>query len=456
MKREFFGTDGVRGEFGGAVINPRFARRLGVAAGRWLARHKGEDAQAKPVVLIGRDTRFSGSVLERALADGFAEAGISARSLGVVPTPAVSFAVRHFRAALGVVVTASHNPASDNGIKFFSAAGIKLDDADEAEIESLLPRDDETPASAIDETRPAIEILDAAVDAYLERLAAILPANALAGWRIVVDTANGAAHRTTPALLRRLGAELTVLADRPDGRNINLECGSQHTATMCRRVVETRARLGFAHDGDADRVIFADETGAEVDGDELLAILAAHAMQRDRLRERTLVATVQSNLGLKRFMEQAGGRLVQTAVGDRYVVEAMLAGGFNLGGENSGHIIATDVAPCGDGLAAALLVLAAMIDSGRPLSELRRGLRKFPQLTRALRVARKPELATLPHVQAAIRAAETRLASDGRVLVRYSGTEPKIRLLVEGPESQIVADEMAALEKAVREDLSEN
>ena len=442
MKRQYFGTDGVRGEFGGPVINETFAARLGEAAGRWL--HRDGAIAAPPLVLIGRDTRGSGPLLERALARGLAAAGVRVGTLGVVPTPAVSLAVREHKAALGVVVTASHNPAADNGIKFFGPSGTKLDDADELLIESLLP---ETPATA--DAAPAEFAAEAS---YVHRLSERLRPGLLRGWTIVVDAGNGAAHRTTPAVLRALGAEVDVIGGSPDGSNINAGCGSQHPQAMCRRVVETGARLGIAHDGDADRLIVSDEKGVEVDGDEVLAILAGEALRQGRLQHHTLVATVQSNLGLKRFMEQQRGRLVQTAVGDRYVIAAMLEGGFNLGGENSGHIICTDVSPCGDGLAAALLLIEAMIATGRPLSLLRTCLKKFPQATRALRVTRKPEVATLALLTSAIGAAEARLGADGRVLVRYSGTEPKIRLLVEGPEEALVADLIGSLERAVEQE----
>ncbi len=341
-------------------------------------------------------------------------------------------------------MTASHNPATDNGIKFFSAAGTKLDDAIELKLESLLP-----PAADLPAPEPAPSALlqrIPAEDVFLERLAGILPPRALMGWTIVVDAGNGAAFRTTPTLLRRLGANVIVIGDGPDGHNINAGCGSQFPEKMRELVVRHGARLGIAHDGDADRLILADETGAEVDGDEILAILAGHLLDSGRLRHRTLVATVQSNLGLTRFMETRGGRVVATAVGDRYVLEAMLAGGFNLGGESSGHIICTDVSPCGDGLAAALLVLGAMHATGKPLSELRRSLTKFPQRTKALRVGSKPDVANLPGLSAAITAGENRLGASGRVMVRYSGTEPKIRLLVEGPDPATVGAVLETLE----------
>ncbi len=449
MSRQFFGTDGVRGVYGGPVMTDVFAWRLGCAAGRWLAKQGVQSAD----VIIGRDTRFSGPALERSLALGLQSAGARVRSAGVVPTPAVSLAVRHFGAALGVVVTASHNPAADNGIKFFNSIGAKLDDAIEAEIESLLPAEAEAPGEPA--SAPSAMESVAAEGLYVEKLAGVLAPNALAGMRIVLDASNGASCRTSPAVLRALGAEVAVMSDAPDGNNINAACGSQHPQAMQARVVEFCAALGIAHDGDADRLVLSDENGEVADGDEILAILAGHALATGRLNQRTLVATVQSNLGLRRFMERSGGTLVQTAVGDRYVTEAMINGGFNLGGESSGHIICTDISPCGDGLAAALLVLRALLASGKKLSELRRSFVKFPQETRALRVSSKPPVESLPALSAAIREAEDELGADGRVLVRYSGTEPKLRLLVEGSVPETVARLMKRLESALREDLPE-
>ncbi|MGH8016903.1 MAG: phosphoglucosamine mutase [Opitutaceae bacterium] len=449
MSRQYFGTDGVRGVYGGPVMTDVFAWRLGRAAGRWLA---GQGMSA-PDVIIGHDTRFSGPALERALAFGLQSAGARVKSAGIVPTPAVSLAVRHFGAALGVVVTASHNPAADNGIKFFNSLGTKLDDAIEEEIENLLPGEAEAPgepAAAL----PAMEAI-AVEQLYIETLLRVLEPDSLAGMRIVLDAGNGASCRTSPAVLRGLGAEVVVLSDAPDGNNINAGCGSQHPAAMQAKVAALGAVIGIAHDGDADRLVLSDENGHGVDGDEILAILADHALKAGRLNQRTLVATVQSNLGLRRFMERAGGALVQTAVGDRYVAEAMTSGGFNLGGESSGHVICADISPCGDGLAAALLVLRAMLDSGKKLSELRRMLVKFPQETRALRVPAKPPIKSLPALSAAIRAAEEELGGGGRVMVRYSGTEPKLRLLVEGAEPETVSRLMRRLESALREDLPE-
>ncbi|BET67702.1 phosphoglucosamine mutase [Opitutales bacterium ASA1] len=450
MSRRYFGTDGIRGVFGGPVMNEDFAWRVGRAAGLWLRERLGADALRR--VLVGRDTRFSGPALEAALRRGFMETGAEVLSAGVVPTPAVSLGVRSFGLQLGVVVTASHNPADDNGIKFFDARGSKLDDADESAIEAFLDATAVTPDPRTDSTSDSPEILPVE-HIYVDRLSALLDPDSLRGWKLVVDAGHGASYRTTPAVLRRLGAEVHLLSAEPDGRNINHACGSQYPEAMQRAIVELGCRLGIAHDGDADRLILCDEAGEIVDGDEILAILAAHALTMNTLRHRTLVATVQSNLGLRRFIEKAGGRLVQTAVGDRYVSEAMEQGGFNLGGESSGHVICTDVSPCGDGLAAALLVLRALLHAGEPLSVLRRKFHRYPQQTRALRVSSKPPIETLAHTASAAAAAEERLGADGRVMIRYSGTEPKIRLLVEGPTDAIVAACIEELERAVRADL---
>ncbi len=440
MKRRYFGTDGVRGPYGGPVINEDFAARLGLAAARW-ATAAGQAGE----VLIGCDTRASGVSLVQALADGLAQGSLRPVSLGVVPTPAVARAVCRQRAVLGVVVTASHNPAADNGIKFFGSGGVKLTDAEEAAIESLLP-DVRPPASG----RPA-PARDAERD-YIAAMSAVL-AGRLAGWRIVLDTAHGATVRTSGAVLRELGADLIAIGAAPTGRNINEGVGSEHPEAMCAAVQAHGARLGIAHDGDGDRCILCDERGELLDGVEILTILAVHALRANRLPGRTLFVTVQSNLGVDAAVTAAGGRVLRTDVGDRYVIERMLAEHAQLGGESSGHIISTDVAPTGDGLVAALKVLEVMLATGEPLSSLRRVLRKFPSLARALRVQEKRPLESLEHLTAAIRQLEHALGASGRVLVRYSGTEPKLRLLVEGPTTEAVESGLAALETAARRDL---
>lgn len=437
MKRVYFGTDGVRGPYGGPVINEAFASRLGNAVARW--------AGGRGRVLIGRDTRGSGESLMKAVAAGLVAGGLEPVSLGVVPTPAVARAVRLSDAVLGVVITASHNPAADNGIKFFAGSGIKLTDEDEAAIEALLP--DEACSQVQDMT-----VIDG-VEAYTKAARELLPAGSLAGWRIVLDTANGATAETSPAVLRALGAEVVGIGDQPDGRNINAGVGSEHPELLAARIRQADARLGIAHDGDGDRCILCDETGSVLDGDEVLTLLALHALSKGALAASTLVITVQSNLGVDAAINAAGGRVARTAVGDRYVIERMLAEGATLGGESSGHIICADISPTGDGLVAALKVIEVMLETGRPLSVLRRALRKFPQATRNLKVREKRELNSCVSLSREIAALETELGARGRVLVRFSGTEAKLRLLVEGPTDTVVAEGITRLAKAAEFDL---
>ena len=437
MKRQYFGTDGVRGPYGGPVINESFAARLGAAAGRWIG--------GSGRVVIGRDTRASGESLAAAVARGLASVGLTPVLLGAAPTPAVARAVRTQGAVLGVVITASHNPACDNGIKFFSRTGVKLTDEDEAAIEQALPAD--VPASTA--TFASADVLPD----YMAATGAILPANALRGWKIVLDTANGATCATSPAVLRALGAEVIGLGDSPDGKNINAGVGSEHPGPLAQRVREVGARLGIAHDGDGDRCILCDERGEVLDGDEILTILATHAHRQGKLAAQTLVITVQSNLGVDAALGALGGRVARTDVGDRYVIERMFATGATLGGESSGHIICSEISPTGDGLVAALKTIEVMLATGRPLSELRGALAKFPQRSLALKVREKRPLETLPTLPRAIEALERELGSQGRVLVRYSGTEAKLRLLVEGPTDAAVQAGLARLEAATRSDL---
>jgi len=452
MRRIYFGTDGVRGTFGGPLINPEFAERLGSAVGRWLRGAPG--AAAQPVVLVGRDSRESGPVLEAAIAGGLEGAGCAVRLLGVLPTPAVARAVRRSGAALGVVITASHNPAADNGLKFFGPGGRKLSDEQEAAIEATLPA---KPPVAAPPALPPRFGPDAATPSaradYVAAAAALLPVGALGGWRIVLDTANGATAGTSPSVLRALGAEVVGLGAEPDGRNINADVGSEHPAAMAALVRKTGARLGIAHDGDGDRCILCDERGELLDGDEMLTILATHALRAGRLAARTLVVTVHSNLGVDAAVTQAGGRVVRTAVGDRYVAEGMLAAGATLGGESSGHLIFSELSPTGDGLVAALKVIEVMLETGQPLSVLRTALRKFPQASAAVPARVKIPLAELPELAAATRALETELGGRGRVLVRYSGTEPTLRILVEGPDEAQVKAGLARLKAAARAEL---
>ena len=446
MSRKYFGTDGVRGPYGSDIMNESFAWRLGAAAARFAL---AQGAKAGASVIIGRDTRASGESLERALAAGLASAGLQPISTGVVPTPAVSLAVRLEQAVLGVVITASHNPAADNGIKFFGASGIKLTDDDELRIEHLLPP--AVPAAPADHAGKLV-YLDAS-SLYKKTVTSLVPMISLQGWKVVLDTANGAAYTTSRDVLTQLGAELVLLGNQPDGHNINAGVGSQHPEKMAASVKAGGARLGIAHDGDADRCILCDERGEVLDGDEILTLLALHALNEDHLAKRTLVVTVQSNLGVDAAVQAAGGRVVRTQVGDRYVIEQMLAEGATLGGESSGHVICADVSPTGDGLVAALKVIEVMLATGRPLSELRRGLKKFPQLSAALTVREKKPFESLRALPAEIKAIEAELGSKGRVLVRYSGTEPKLRLLVEGPTDAVVQSCLNRLKAAARADL---
>ncbi len=442
MKRQYFGTDGVRGPYGGPVLTDAFAERLGFAAGKFLLAQSPERRR----VFLGRDTRASGPALLEAVARGMAAAGMAPVSLDVLPTPAVALAVAQNYAGPGVMITASHNPAEDNGIKFFLPSALKLSDAEELAIEAILPT---APATA-----PAVVLphLDFAAD-YRAAVGRLFPPGALAGWRIALDTAHGATVGTSPAVLRGFGAAVTLLGGAPDGRNINAGVGSEHPEALVALVCQGGFRLGVAHDGDGDRCVLCDETGALLDGDEILTILALHALRAEKLKARTLVVTEQSNLGVDAAIAMAGGRVCRTPVGDRYVMERMRSEGATLGGESSGHVICADVAASGDGLVAALMVIAVMRETGRPLSELRQQLRKFPQRSSALKVQEKIPLENVTALRDTIVALERELGAEGRVLVRYSGTEPKLRLLVEGPSDSIVDAALARLETAARSGL---
>jgi phosphoglucosamine mutase len=367
------------------------------------------------------------------MASGICSMGVDVLLVGPLPTPGIAFLTRSLRADAGAVISASHNPFQDNGIKFFGASGFKLPDEVELEIEQLLADD------SIAQLRPtATEIgkafrIDDALGRYNVSVKNAFPKNlTLDGLKVVVDCANGSAYRVAPEVLEELGASVSALGVDPDGENINDGCGALHPEGLARMVVERGANVGIALDGDADRAILVDEKGEVVDGDEILAMAAAEMLKHDTLAKRTLVVTVMSNFGLEQAMDQLGGRLVRTAVGDRYVVEEMLREGYNLGGEQSGHIVFLDQTTSGDGLITALFVLALIVDSGKPLSELRRVMKRTPQVLINTRVKERREIATLPGVSGAIRAAEEALGRKGRVLVRYSGTEALARVMLEG------------------------
>jgi len=433
-ERKLFGTDGIRGTANIHPVTPEIAFRLGRAAG-FLLRGKGSSA---PRFVIGRDTRRSGVMLESALVAGLNSVGADALLAGVVPTPAVASLVTQLKADGGVVISASHNPASDNGLKLFGGDGYKLDDVLELRLEQLILTHE------IDQQRPegdavgSVSVIPDAAQRYEKVAKASVPGMSLGGLKIAVDCANGASFVTTPSVLRDLGAELSLFHAEPDGMNINAGCGSTHPEEISKRLIETGAMIGISHDGDADRLVLCDEKGDVVDGDEILAMTALDALKRGTLAGKTLVATVMSNFGLDESIAAAGGKVVRTAVGDRYVVESMREGNFSIGGEQSGHLIFRDHGTTGDGLLAALQVLRIMTESGKPLSELRRCLKKYPQAQRNLRVKEKPPIDSLQEVSRLVKETESSLGGKGRVLLRYSGTEPKVRLLIEGPDEAII------------------
>jgi phosphoglucosamine mutase len=445
MNRTLFGTDGVRGRANAHPMTAEVALRLGAAAGR----HFRKDASEEHRVVIGKDTRLSGYMFENALTAGLTSTGMNVLLLGPVPTPAVGYLTRSMRADLGIMISASHNPHHDNGIKFFGPDGYKLSDAAEAEIEALVASGVE-PAQAQNIGRA--QRIDDGRFRYVERAKASFPPDrSLAGLRVVIDCANGAAYRTAPQVLWELGAELVEIGVKPDGLNINDGCGSTDVAAAARAVVEYRADVGLCLDGDADRLMVLDERGRVADGDQIMALLAASWAEAGRLRDGTLVATVMSNLGLERYLHGRGLRLERTPVGDRYVVERMRAGGWNLGGEQSGHIVMTDYATTGDGLIAALQFLAAMVETGRRASELAAVFETVPQLLRNVRYA--PGAAPLEQeaVRAAIAAAESRLGAQGRLLIRKSGTEPLIRVMGECEDEALLGDVLGEVVAAVED-----
>jgi phosphoglucosamine mutase len=444
-ERKLFGTDGIRGVANREPMTAEMALRLGQA----VARRFRHDKRAGRIV-IGKDTRLSGYMLESALQAGIVSAGADVMLVGPLPTPGIAFITSSMRADAGVVISASHNPYQDNGIKIFAADGFKLPDEAEAEIE----RDMEAIGAGNDGIRAAPDAIGKAVrieDAggrYVQFLKHALPRElTLDGVKVVVDCANGAAYSVAPQVFSELGAGVDELNVWPDGRNINYACGALHPEFMAEEVKRSGAQLGIALDGDADRVILADENGNIIDGDQVMAILATRMIARGELPEQTVVATVMSNLGLERALSSRGGKLLRTAVGDRYVVEAMRERGLRLGGEQSGHIVFLDHATTGDGIVAALRVLAVMVQERKPLSELAaRAMTRYPQVLLNFAVARKRPFEEMPSVQKMIAKIEGALGVEGRVLVRYSGTEAKARVMIEGQDEagiKAYADEIA-------------
>ncbi len=421
--KRYFGTDGIRGRVGEAPITADFMLRLGWAAGKALL-HQGRNK-----VVIGKDTRISGYMFESALEAGLSAAGLNIALLGPMPTPGIAYLTRTLRASAGIVISASHNPYPDNGIKFFSHAGSKLDDAIERRIEALL----EEPLTTVD---PALlgkaeRIVDAA-GRYIEFCKSTVPPHlSLNGLRLVVDCANGATYHIAPSVLTELGAEVLPIGVQPDGLNINLNCGSTHPSTLQQAVIQHGAHLGIALDGDGDRVIMADDRGELVDGDELLYIIARHRRESDGSLSQ-VVGTQMSNLGLELALAEVGIGLQRVKVGDRYILERLLEQGLTLGGESSGHVICLDKTTTGDGIIAALQVLTALVQSGKSLRELRADLYLYPQHLINVPLPRRMDPSDQPAVRDAVRAVEAQLGERGRVLLRPSGTEPVVRVMVEG------------------------
>jgi phosphoglucosamine mutase len=446
MAEKLFGTDGVRGQANSYPMTAEMALKLGAAAGRYFRR---KDDNAEHRVVIGKDTRLSGYMIEYALTAGFASTGMNVFLLGPVPTPAVGYLTHGLRADVGVMISASHNPAYDNGIKLFGPDGFKLSDEAEAGIEDLLRKGVEPAAP---ENIGRAKRFEDARGRYIEYAKTTLPYRSrLDGLRIVVDCANGAAYKTAPNVLWELGADVIPLGVDPNGRNINLECGSTKPQLAAQKVLETGADLGICLDGDADRVVLIDETGQIADGDQIMALIATRWARDGRLNGNTLVATVMSNLGMERYLNAQGIELKRTAVGDRYVVEAMRAGGYNLGGEQSGHIVMTDFATTGDGLIGALQFLGCLVESGQKASELAQVFEPIPQ--KLINVRFEPGSTPLEQsaVQEAIRSGETALGSDGRLLIRKSGTEPLIRVMGEATDNALLDRVLDSVVDAVRE-----
>lgn len=441
--RSLFGTDGVRGRANMYPMTAETALRLGAAAGQYFSRTKGGSRR----VVIGKDTRRSGYMLETALTAGFTSAGMDVVLLGPMPTPGVGYVTRSMRADVGVMISASHNPAVDNGIKFFGPDGFKLSDEEEAELETLFHAD---PANVEAQEIGRATRIDSATGRYVEVAKNTLPRGfSLSGLKVVVDCAHGAAYKVAPEVLYELGADVVALGVAPNGFNINEGCGSTHPDLVARTVQEVGAQVGIALDGDADRIILVDETGAVADGDQLMGLIASRLAARKALAKSTLVATVMSNLGLERWLQAQNIALLRTKVGDRYVVEAMREKGLNLGGEQSGHIVMADHATTGDGLLAGLQFLAAMVEGGSSASTLAQVFDPVPQKLVNVRYAAGAAPLEALSVQSAIAEAERQLKGQGRLLIRKSGTEPLIRVMAEAEDRGLLDTVVSQVASAV-------
>ena len=443
MTRKYFGTDGIRGKVGEYPVTADFVLKLGWAAGTVLTRH----TQGKKRVLIGKDTRVSGYMFESALEAGLIAAGVDVDMLGPMPTPAIAYLTRTFRAAAGIVISASHNPVEDNGIKFFAADGYKLPDDVELEIEALM--DQPLVTNGAHSLGKARRLTDA-TGRYIEFCKGTLPAGYdLSGLKVVVDCAHGATYHAGPRVFKELGATVITMGNTPNGFNINDQCGSTHMDGLQQAVIEQQADLGIAFDGDGDRVLFVDANGDIVDGDELIYVIAQYRRAIGNCNG--VAGTLMSNLGLELALKELGIPFERTKVGDRYVVEAMKANGWDLGGEASGHVLCSDLNSTGDGIVAALQVILALTESQQPLDQLKQGMTKFPQTMINVRIATKVDISNNKAINQAVADAEQQLGDRGRVLLRASGTEPLIRVMVEGDDQQLVDRLVADIAKVVEE-----
>lgn len=445
MSLKYFGTDGIRGKFGSPIMNPDFAKQVGIA----IALHLNKTGDTVKKIILGRDTRTSGNALSDSLITGLRSHGIECIDLEIVPTPVVAEIVLSEKASMGVMITASHNPAEDNGIKLFSKKGTKLAISEESEIEELIDR---AILSATNDLSAPIRKMQA-IPNYLISHQDIIPAKALLGWKIAIDTANGATCETTPALLNSLGASIIHIGNQPLLEKINDGVGSEHPEKMIDIVRSQNCKLGFAHDGDGDRLVICDDQGEIVSGEELLGIYAIIAKQTKQLSNSKIVTTKQSNMGLDKSLKEYGIDVIRTDIGDRHVAEAMRKDQIDIGGENSGHFIFLKHSTTGDGMLAALKLIQALLVTGKPLSELRKKIKLFPQLTKNIRVAEKIPFKDLPNFSAQIKETEVALGDQGRILIRYSGTENKLRFLVEANDEDLAARTLEILLDSASKDL---
>lgn len=441
---ELFGTDGIRGKANTYPITPELVLKLGQAIGIYFKEH-----YESPRILIGKDTRRSGYLLEQALSAGICSVGVNSFFLGPLPTPGIAYLTRGMRANAGIVISASHNPYEDNGIKIFGADGYKLPDSVETKLERLVLENGHFNNLPVGEAIGRTKRIEDAIGQYAVFLKEQFPKHlTLEGLRIVLDCANGAAYRVAPKVFEELGAELFVIGNKPDGTNINQNCGALHPDKLAEKVKLYKADLGLAFDGDADRLVVVDDKGEMVDGDEILAICGSYYKQMDKLSGNAVVSTIMSNMGLDIAMKKVGAELLRTNVGDRYVVEKMKQGGYNLGGEQSGHLIFRDSSTTGDGILAALHLLEIVIEKGTSIHEMKKVMTRLPQVLKSISVQKKVPLTDLPKLDSGIKSIEKKLGSKGRVLFRYSGTEKKARIMIEGEDhSEITryADELCEL-----------